>query len=1168
MISQPRLPAHAPSREHEPAPGLLDRSLLATVNWETALYALFIVLAILSRLWDMGARVMSHDESLHTFYSWNLSVGKGFQHTPLMHGPFLFHITALSYFLFGDSDFTARLPIAIFGIVLVAVPFLFRRELGRIGALVASFAILISPSILYHSRYIRQEGTVLIWTILSVIFVWRYMETKRLPWLLALAAVLAFHATDKSTSFLTVAMFVIFLSFVALVQFGYSKDGAGNVATAIKFVAVVALAMLLLSAIVELLTTVLLGALDLKSIVAQTSPLVLLQFDPKTVIFGVIILAIGVGAAIGLAFLLKRQFGDWVAKVGQEAPAFDVLVVLVTTTLFVGSSAMLLVINPVFRLLRGSPVLDVKTLGEVSQLSFNPQALTTMFALTVALAAISVGIGLAWGWRRYAAVIGIFLGITLPLFTTLFTNLAGIGTGLVGQLGYWMAQQDVQRGTQPWFYYLLLVPLYEYLVLLGSLGGIAFILAGRGLKNEEIPEEEPEPKGKAKTRIMAFGPVEIEVADFGNRFDFRQWLSPSRSLQLFLVWWALATFMIYTLAGEKMPWLTVHIALPMALLTGFFFNELITSVGPKWRASPAGRIALAAGLGVAGIIAIIRALSVIGGLDIPTTNNGMQIVKAVSDIGVALGALALIVWAMRRLAPGLVARLMTIGLFSVLAVLTIRTAITVTYINYDSTREYLFYAHGAPGVKIAIEQLDDISKRLDNGNGIKVGYDSKVSWPLTWYFRSSQFPNGRFQGDDFPADFMTYEAFLYGNDTPKRGEIDQKLKDNFTRFEYAYVWWPVEDYKDLNWERISYSLFNPKARAALWEIIFNRNYDQYAKLFNKTNLQPDNWSPSGRFGLYIRNDVAAQVWQLKLGGVAVGDTKGETLRPKDPVPQIAQPGAQLPGAIVVAANGDRYIADRRNNRVTILDAAGNIKSTWGGEGAENGKFKEPWGITIDKEGFVWVADTFNHRVQKFDKDGGFLFAFGGGGVSNDPGSGRSTVFFGPRDIAVDDSGRVYVSDTGNKRIQIFDSEGNFLNQIGGGGAGNGQFSEPVGIDLDRNGNLYVADVWNKRIQVFDKDLKFVRAFPVEPWVAMKQEELQSVENKAYLAVSGSTLFLTSPRGHQVLAYSLLGAPVDLPGVSFADADRPTGVTVSNGRLYVTNSNGGTVLEFPLDAKLQ
>ena len=55
-----------------------------------------------------------------------------------------------------------------------------------------------------------------------------------------------------------------------------------------------------------------------------------------------------------------------------------------------------------------------------------------------------------------------------------------------------------------------------------------------------------------------------------------------------------------------------------------------------------------------------------------------------------------------------------------------------------------------------------------------------------------------------------------------------------------------------------------------------------------------------------------------------------------------------------------------------------------------------------------------------------------------------------------------MSDTGNKRVQIFDSEGNFLNQIGGGGAGNGQFSEPVGIDLDRNGNLYVADVWNKR----------------------------------------------------------------------------------------------------------
>ena len=81
---------------------------LLTLNWELVLYATLFTLAIVTRFYDLGARVMSHDESLHTLYSWNLYAGKGYQHDPLMHGPFLFHINALIYFLFGDNDFTAR----------------------------------------------------------------------------------------------------------------------------------------------------------------------------------------------------------------------------------------------------------------------------------------------------------------------------------------------------------------------------------------------------------------------------------------------------------------------------------------------------------------------------------------------------------------------------------------------------------------------------------------------------------------------------------------------------------------------------------------------------------------------------------------------------------------------------------------------------------------------------------------------------------------------------------------------------------------------------------------------------------------------------------------------------------------------------------------------------
>ena len=72
--------------------------------------------------YDLEARVMSHDESLHTYYSWELFKGRGFQHTPLMHGPLQFHLVALSYFLFGDSDSSARVPAALSGALAVGMP--------------------------------------------------------------------------------------------------------------------------------------------------------------------------------------------------------------------------------------------------------------------------------------------------------------------------------------------------------------------------------------------------------------------------------------------------------------------------------------------------------------------------------------------------------------------------------------------------------------------------------------------------------------------------------------------------------------------------------------------------------------------------------------------------------------------------------------------------------------------------------------------------------------------------------------------------------------------------------------------------------------------------------------------------------------------------------------
>jgi len=136
-------------------------------------YIALILLALITRLYALGDRAVSHDETTHAKYSWNLYSGDGFRHDPLMHGPLLFEATAFLFGLFGVSDFTARLYSALAGVALVAAPWLLRRWMGRLGALLASVMVLISPAITYYSRYTRHDIpmllfiTLLLWTILQ-----------------------------------------------------------------------------------------------------------------------------------------------------------------------------------------------------------------------------------------------------------------------------------------------------------------------------------------------------------------------------------------------------------------------------------------------------------------------------------------------------------------------------------------------------------------------------------------------------------------------------------------------------------------------------------------------------------------------------------------------------------------------------------------------------------------------------------------------------------------------------------------------------------------------------------------------------------------------------------------------------------------------------------------
>ena len=123
------------------------------------------------------------------------------------------------------------------------------------------------------------------------------------------------------------------------------------------------------------------------------------------------------------------------------------------------------------------------------------------------------------------------------------------------------------------------------------------------------------------------------------------------------------------------------------------------------------------------------------------------------------------------------------------------------------------------------------------------------------------------------------------------------------------------------------------------------------------------------------------------------------------------------------------------------------------------EFNHPVDITIDREGMVYVVDSMNFRVQIFDKSGRFNSSFGR--------HGDGTGDFGrPKGIAVDRDGNIYVADALFDTVQIFDRLGNFLLNFGSVGKTAGRFWLPSGLFVDDGNKIYVGDSYNSRVQVW------------------------------------------------------------------------------------------------------
>jgi DNA-binding beta-propeller fold protein YncE len=178
------------------------------------------------------------------------------------------------------------------------------------------------------------------------------------------------------------------------------------------------------------------------------------------------------------------------------------------------------------------------------------------------------------------------------------------------------------------------------------------------------------------------------------------------------------------------------------------------------------------------------------------------------------------------------------------------------------------------------------------------------------------------------------------------------------------------------------------------------------------------------------------------------------------------------------AGGDRFgseCLDSDLDPVIKFDLEGNAVESFGG-----GMFIWPHGIDVGPDGSVWVTDavssatipagdTRGHQVVKFSPTGEVLLTLGMGGMEG-PGTAH---FTSPSDVAVAENGDVFVADghgnEGNNRVVKFTSNGEYILEWGGTGYGPGQFRTLHAIDIDPSGRVFVGDRSNSRIQIFDQE---------------------------------------------------------------------------------------------------
>jgi len=1070
-------------------PGRLERVLAWRIplSAEVLLYAAVIGAAVLLRTWDLGARALHHDESIHAQWSWGLLQGN-YRHSPIFHGPFYYHFQAAIFFLFGANDFTSRLSAAIAGSALVALPLLLRRQLGPIGTFTAVALIAFSPTLVYFSRFFREDIYMAAFTLLMVIAMWRYIDEGRTGWLYAFAAGFTGNVLTKEGSFLVFAVMLVYLDLYLAGQLAgrtlagrserFARDDIARIAT-----------------------------LDLpppERAALEDRARAAARLDTP-LRRAVLALAFAPYAWLVAAFWpfigpLRRRL-DW----GDALPRpGEVLLLLGTFCLpLLTPVARVTLLEPLGILEKDRLSWEKSLQGPVA--TRDAIALLGLFTVTTSMAAFA---GLQWRPKVWGIAFAASALVYLTLMTSLWTNLHGLVSGPWGSLDYWYSQQDAHRGEQPWFYYYLLMFAYEFLPLaLAVLGGWWAVV-----------------RGDAFSRFLVAWMIGIWLAlSWGA--EKMPWLNTHIALPACL----LAAWSVQRAwdGWKGRPAVSKALVMALGAVAMVAFGALLVVAylpgGPSMHALRL--LTVAAAIGAILFIArpygraaapAIAAVALAGALfpfsaramvmasfergDVPKdllvyTQSSPQLKDVADDIERLAAATGL--------GYDLPIAVDTTDSFAWPWAWYLRDYRAVSYIDFSA---------GPPAgqyqvMLVAAGNLGRIQDYL--ARPATTAYAAPQRYPHRWWYDETY----KWAMDVEPGQPCTSRG---GNCGPFRLATWKHIATGFLDRGWLSAWasyWRDHDpgrppgstdayaFFPANFDRTTGRLRPEPVEPPRPTVdgegrpVFGGAGHQPGQFFHPVDIERDaagnlyvidsatrrlqKFDASGNFlaAIDIRLDPAnaaeqSEPWGLALGPageVIVADTFGWRVRVFDaslkPLATFGQPpGGAAPGpydvfgprdAIVVG--GELWVTDTGHDRIQVYSLQGEFLRTVGGPGRAPGQFDEPVGLSVGPDGTIYVADMYNRRVQLLNPDGSYRGEF------PVEGWGGQDVTDKPYLRALAD-GRVAVSLPALGVVRIYTQAGRLVATITGG---NEPLSLPYGMVETPDGKLWIVEGGAARVRQFD-----------------------------------------------------------------------------------------------------